>query len=106
MYLDTGVNLKFEDEWNLEKITRTDSSVINCIVQCDDGNTIEIPIKKSSIDDMRYLLQSKSVHLVDVLHKVMVQYQKITSMILITFKAEKRGCPNFSGQPLLLLLIE
>lgn len=66
-------------EWNTEEVIRPDGSVMTGIRQIldDEGNVIdekEEIIKVPSIQYVRFLIKSKTVHLTDVLARFMVQY--------------------------------
>ena len=66
-------------EWNMEEVIRPDGSVMTGIRQTldDEGNLIsekEEIVKVPSIQYVRFLIKSKTVHLTDVLARFMVQY--------------------------------
>lgn len=66
-------------EWNTEEVVRPDGTVMKGIRQIldDEGNVIdekEEVIKVPSIQYVRFLIKSKTVHLTDVLARFMVQY--------------------------------
>lgn len=66
-------------EWNTEEVIRPDGTVMTGIRQTldNEGNVIdekEEVIKVPSIQYVRFLVKSKTVHLTDVLARFMVQY--------------------------------
>lgn len=66
-------------EWNMEEVIRPDGSVMTGIRQTlnEEGNVIdekEEIVKVPSIQYVRFLIKSKTVHLTDVLARFMVQY--------------------------------
>lgn len=66
-------------EWNMEEVIRPDGSVMTGIRQIkdDQGNVIdekEEIVKVPSIQYVRFLIKSKTVHLTDILARFMVQY--------------------------------
>ncbi|AZB07427.1 hypothetical protein EG344_00530 [Chryseobacterium sp. G0162] len=66
-------------EWNMEEVIRPDGSVMTGIRQTldDEGKVIdekEEIVKVPSIQYVRFLIKSKTVHLTDVLARFMVQY--------------------------------
>ena len=66
-------------EWNTEEVVRPDGTVMKGIRQIldDEGNVIdekEEVIKVPSIQYVRFLIKSKTVHLTDLLARFMVQY--------------------------------
>ncbi|WP_299176073.1 hypothetical protein [uncultured Chryseobacterium sp.] len=66
-------------EWNTEEVIRPDGSVMTGIRQIldDEGNVIDEKqeaVKVPSIQYVRFLIKSKTVHLTDVLARFMTQY--------------------------------
>ncbi|WP_312395754.1 hypothetical protein [Chryseobacterium sp.] len=69
-------------EWNQEEVIRPDGSVMTTIIEENDdaGNKIgeqELPKKVPSVQYVKFLVKSKSAHLVDVLERFMIQYVTI-----------------------------
>jgi len=66
-------------EWNTEEVIRKDGTVMKGIRRITDneGNVIEEKeevVKVPSIQYVRFLIKSKTVHLTDVLERFMAQY--------------------------------
>jgi hypothetical protein len=69
-------------EWNTEEVIRPDGTVMKGIrkITDDDGNVIEEKeeiVKIPSIQYVRFLIKSKTVHLTDVLARFMGQYVEL-----------------------------
>lgn len=69
-------------EWNNEEVMRADGTIITGIEQIKDpeGNVIsekEVEVKMPSIQYVRFLNKTKSVYLVEVLARFMIQYVEL-----------------------------